>query len=290
VKPLILGIVGVGAVQINSALDAIFARIADLSGPAYLWYAIRLEQLPLALFGIALSSALLPSLSRAIQAKDFVQYRSLLEEGLRYSMALMIPCSFALWVLGAPAINLLYGRGQFSVSDVQETLLCLWGYGWGLVPSVATLLLASGSYARSSYVHPALASLLSVMFHISCNIFLVFGLHWGAVSIAVSTSLAAYCNCLLLARSLYTTVGSLVSRAFWGYCLRLIVASLFAGGVVWMTPWCGQNFPRDFSTQLMQLAGATALFGVAFFTAAFLLKVHELFVLFQRQEAPMDWE
>ena len=62
IAPLLLGAVGVGAVQINSALDAVFARSASLEGPAYLWYAIRIEQLPLALFGIALSSALFPLL------------------------------------------------------------------------------------------------------------------------------------------------------------------------------------------------------------------------------------
>ena len=59
-KPLLLGVVGVAASQVNNALDAIFARYADLEGPAFLWYSIRVQQLPLALFGIAISGALLP--------------------------------------------------------------------------------------------------------------------------------------------------------------------------------------------------------------------------------------
>ncbi|MES2273421.1 MAG: lipid II flippase MurJ, partial [Chlamydiota bacterium] len=79
IKPLSLGIIGIGAVQFNSAFDAVFARLADAEGPAFLWFAIRIEQLPLALFGIALSGALLPPLSRAIKKGDFPLYRELLQ-------------------------------------------------------------------------------------------------------------------------------------------------------------------------------------------------------------------
>ncbi|MBS0620182.1 MAG: murein biosynthesis integral membrane protein MurJ, partial [Verrucomicrobia bacterium] len=68
IRPFFLGALGVGAMQLNSALDAVFARAASLEGPAYLWYAIRIEQLPLALFGIALSTALLTPLARAAKA------------------------------------------------------------------------------------------------------------------------------------------------------------------------------------------------------------------------------
>lgn len=59
-KPLTLGILGVAASQINSALDSLFARFAESEGPAWLWYAIRIQQLPLALFGIAIAGAILP--------------------------------------------------------------------------------------------------------------------------------------------------------------------------------------------------------------------------------------
>src|SRR5581483_5358829 len=113
-KPLSLGIIGVGAVQINSALDAIFARFASLEGPAYLWYAIRIEQVPVALFGIALSAALLPPLSRAIKNADKTQYFTLLRFSLRRSFSLIFPCTLGIFVLGAVGINFLYGHGSFD--------------------------------------------------------------------------------------------------------------------------------------------------------------------------------
>lgn len=201
-KPMTLGIIGVGAVQINSALDAIFARFADLSGPAYLWYAIRVEQLPLALFGIALSGALLPPLARVLAAGDTVRYRELLQGALQQSLTLMLPCTFGIFALASSGLNLLYGRGDFSQTSVAATTQCLWAYGLSLIPSVFVLILAQGFFARRSYATPTKASLLAVAANIALNALLVFGLHFGAASIAIATSASAWINCWVLARAL----------------------------------------------------------------------------------------
>ena len=88
--PLSLGVIGVGSSQINNALDAVFARYADSEGPAYLWYAIRIQQLPLALFGIAISGAMLPPLSRAIKRGNLFQFQEFMDFALRRSIALML--------------------------------------------------------------------------------------------------------------------------------------------------------------------------------------------------------
>lgn len=198
IKPLMLGLVGVGATQVNSALDAIFARVSDLSGPAYLWYAIRFQQLPLALFGIALSGASLAPLSRALQREDWELYRNLLQRVLSHSIVLLVPCMFAFFALGGPILNAFYGHGDFQSHDIRETLYCLWGYAIGLLPSAFVLILATGLYAHRSYQAPALASMASVAFNIFLNTVMVFFLHLGAFSIALGTSIAALLNCFLL--------------------------------------------------------------------------------------------
>lgn len=282
-KPLSLGIVGIGAVQFNSALDAIFARIADVKGPAFLWYAIRLEQFPLALFGIALSGALLPPLARAVQ--DESRYRHLLQSALKSSAALMLPCTFGILSLGGVGINLLYGHGDFSPSDVRETLLCLWGYGVGLVPSVFVLLLANGYYAEKNYRIPTRASVFSVAMNLSLNAFFVFVLGWGAVSIAIATSLSAFANGFLLARG-----RKVFDAEFFRFFIRMgfcsAVPAVFVSQIGEM--WMGAQFTRDIGMQLIQFGSLATLYLGLLFLLAWRMKLTELLDLFRRRTVAPD--
>lgn len=292
IKPVSLGVIGVGATQANSAFDAIFSRFADLSGPAYLWYAIRIEQLPLALFGIALSGALLPPLSRAMAEGSFDRYRELLHKGLRHSAILLVPCTFGLFALGGPGLNLLYGHGDFSSADVRQTLHCLWGYGIGLLPSVMTLLLATGFYAQKSYATPTIASMSSVIFHVICNGVLVFGFHLGAFSIALSTSMAAIVNCAILVYFCKVDVFS----GIWGFFSRLCLCGGMALAVTFYAGYAffgdvslvGGEFSRSISSQCIQLVGMGALFVAMFLGACFAMGVRDVLEFFGRKQKIND--
>lgn len=196
--PLSLAIIGVAASQINNALDAFFARYASLEGPAYLWYAIRLQQLPIALIGVALSGALLPPLSRAIHSGNTEHFKSLVKKGLSVVSALMLAVTVLLFFAADPLIRLVYGHGDFSAAAVNETSLCLMGYAIGLVPLAWVLILSPGCNARGRYKEPAIASTVSMIANILLNGIFIFGFGWGAVSIAVATSLSAFLNAGLL--------------------------------------------------------------------------------------------
>jgi putative peptidoglycan lipid II flippase len=281
-KPLSFGIVGIGAAQINSAVDAIFARLADPSGPAYLWYAIRIQQLPLALFGIALAGALLPPLSRAIQSGLFDRYRDLLQGGLKQSAALIIPCSLALFVLAVPMLDLLYGRGSFLSSDVASAGICLQAYSVGLIPMVYILLLANGFYAQKEYQWPMRCSLISVGCNAVLNVVFIFGFHWGAASIAIATVLSAFLNCSMLASGLRKRVGAI---ALWRGNERIIFSSICAAVVVFVVD---QTFshPREFFSQISRLILTTGIYGVVLFSLAFLLRIKEIFMILRCWRQP----
>lgn len=275
IKPISLGVLGVGANQLNSAFDAIFARLSDLSGPAYLWYAIRIEQLPLALFGIALSGALLPPLSRAMAEGALDRYAELLHKALRHSAILVVPCAFGLLAIGGPGLNLLYGHGDFTSADVRQTLYCLWGYSLGLLPSVMILLLASGFYAKKSYTTPTIASLTSVAFHIMLNSVLVFGFGLGAFSIAISTSLAAFVNCTIL-----VYFSKVYISQFWRFLARLLFCGAFAAlttislgyTLLKETSFSGGEFPRSMMEQIAYFLFSSGFFLSAFLGAIFVLR------------------
>ena len=202
IKPLFFAILGVGAAQINSNLDPLFARGADLQGPVYLWYAIRLQQLPLALFGIGIASALLPSLSRARDQGDVERYRSLLSGAVNKTALLMIPLTGLMIALGGSSLNFLFGHGDFTSEAISQTTWCLWGYLCGLLPMTLVLLFATAFYSQQSFSAPLKASLVSMMANIALNSLFVFVLEGGAASIAFATSIAAFINFFMLAAAL----------------------------------------------------------------------------------------
>ncbi len=291
VSAMSLTIVGIGAVQINSFIDTLFARSADLSGPAYLYYAIRLYQLPLALFGIALSSALLPPLARALSAGDKVRFLSLLQFSLKKSLCLMIPMTILLLVFGDTIVNAVYGRGAFDLIATLETTRCLWGYSLGLVPAVLVLLLAPAFYAQKDFKTPLKASLLSVAINFLLNILFIYEFNWGPASVAASTSLAAFLNAgylfyrlskqegELLDPSTKSAAGKITLCAVLSGFVTLAVGYFLLGGTASTILFGEIQFSRDLFTQALHLVIYGGVFTLFFLSYAWMFKIDEVFQL-----------
>lgn len=191
-----LGAIGVGAAQINSFLDAVFARFAHVSGPVYLWYASKFQQLALALFGIAAVNTLVPVLSRAIKGGDREEGERIFRFGCRRVLAVMVPMTVAIGVLGYGAIDCIFGRGSFSEHAVGQTAACLGVYGLGIVPATLILLYSTVFYAEGNFKTPMLFSVGAVALNIGLNGLFVFGMGLGPIAIALSTSLGIWMNFL----------------------------------------------------------------------------------------------
>lgn len=277
-KPLALGVIGITAGQINAAIDAIFARIADEQGPALLWYAIRIQQLPVGLFGVALSGALLPPLTRAIKQGRFDEFGKFFSYAIQRNLALMLPITAALILLAAPSINLVFGRGLFGDASTQGTTWCLWGYAVGLVPMTLVLIMAPAFYAQNDYRTPAMASVISVFVNVALDAFLILVVHLGAMSVAVATSVAAFVNMGILQHGLKkhvpvglyrdvlqncklvgfaTCVATLTTLAVLVVFFRESTLPLLAAG------YGHPTFPRDFATQILYFAVPTTTFVVS---------------------------
>lgn len=219
--PLFLGLIGVGASQINNALDAVFARYASAEGPAFLWYAIRIQQLPLGLIGIAFSGALLPALSRAViadqisstapttQLEKLEKFRYLLNSTLIKCLGLMCLMTAGMFIFGKLGIRIIYGHGDFDIDSILQTTYCLWGYALGLIPMALVLILAPAFYAQKNYRTPMYASIGSMLLNVALNSWFILGLNWGAVSVSIATSLSAWLNFIWLAFVLQRQIGPL---------------------------------------------------------------------------------
>lgn len=250
---LTLVVIGVGAVQINGAFDAICARYASLEGPAFLTYAIRLYQLPLSLFAISVASALLPSLVRNSSQK--IQQSTLLSYGLYRSFQVLFPLTFALFLLGESAVACIYGHGEFSAFDVKQTALCLNAYGLGLVPASFVVILAQAYYSQNDYKTSTKCSLISVGMNAVLNGVMVLFLGWGAMSVAFATSISAGVNCLLLFSHLNFQVQ-------WCGYLKVIVATFCTYFMVsFLMQWV------SFSSPLLHLIFFGSCFSSALYVA-----------------------
>jgi putative peptidoglycan lipid II flippase len=292
IKPLTLGILGVSAAQINNALDGIFARYADLSGPAFLWYAIRLQQLPLALLGIALSGALLPPLARAFKAGDLSSYRQFLEFALRRSMSLMIPITFGIFLMGDAAVYLIYGRGGFTIDSAIGTTQCLWAYGLGLIPMTLILILSPAFYAKEDYWTPTKASLFAVFLNLALNALFVMKLNLGAPSVALATSFSAWINTGWLAWALRASLGNYLSYHFWTGIAKTFIASLIGAVSIILIDllWEGNQawhivlnhqpvYLNSLLEQTVHLIVQASAFALGFLMTAYVIKSDELYLI-----------
>ena len=299
-KPLSLGMLGIGASQINNAMDALFARFADPEGPAQLWFSLRLQQLPLALFGIALSSAILPPLSRAVQAEKKNEFLSFLDFAIRKTTALLAPCTAYLLVLGYLIVHCIYARGDFQAHSVLSTTACLHGYTLGLIPMGLVVIFAPAFFAKKNYSIPAKAALFSLLMNGLFDSIFVFGLGMKAVSVAAATCLSSCLNAAYLSYHLKKTWGSILSHSSFMCCIKIGLCSVGAFMITFFFLGMTTGYPLLFSAfpescaslpesmygRIYQLAIASFIFLGSLLGLAQLFKVEDLFLsqLWSRQK------
>ena len=277
-----LGALGVGAMQINAFLDAIFARCADLRGPIYLWYSIRFQQLALAIFGIAAVSTLVPLLSRAIKQGDIEKGKEIFAFGTRRILTLMLSCTLAIFTLGYFAIDLVYGRGQFSAYAVTQTTYCFWAYSLGLIPSALIMLHSAVFYAEGNFKMPTFIAMGTVGINVVLNSVFIFGLHLGPLSTALATSIGSWVNYLLL-RHLLANKGWTAR-----YSLSDFIPLLFGGMLASLLAFSSQKFlfsELKFSSHTLQQILYFTLPALTFMGSllayAYVLKNRDLLTIFR---------
>lgn len=225
-SPLVLTALGTGALQINGAIDLLFARRACLEGPAYLGYAIRLYQFPLALIGAALSSALLPSLSRAFAKESQKEFNEIFHYGEKKALLLLVPACCALFALSLAFVSFSYAYGKFDSLAVKETSKALWAYSLGIVPHGLVMIYSSSVYARLSFRAPMIGALLSIGVNIVLNSIFIYGLKAGPESVAFATSMASVANALYLRAQIKVEPSGNSNKNF--FIIKVGVATLLA--------------------------------------------------------------
>lgn len=189
--------IGAGVVQINLVVDIILASLLPEGSVSYLFYADRVNQLPVGVVGVAVGTALLPLLSRQVAAGDDAGSRGSLNRAIELSLLLSIPAMAALLAIGHEVTATLFQRGAFGEHQSQATAMALKAYIIGLPAFVLIKVLGPGYFARRDTRTPVVIGAFAMLVNIGLNLILMRYLaHAG---LALATALSAWLNVALLA-------------------------------------------------------------------------------------------
>lgn len=223
------GILAAGIQQINLLVGGIIASFKQ-GAISWLYYSDRVYQLPLGMIGIALGVVLLPEVTRLVRRDDLKGASDSMVRGMELGLLITLPAAVAMIVIPEPIIKVLFQRGEFTADDAYQTGMALRGFALGLPGYVLIKVLQPGFFARENTRVPMVMAGITVVVNIVFSL-LLFG-PLGHVGIAIATTIAAWVNVFLLARGLKGLVHP--GRGFWVKSLRIVLASVTMGVVVWL--------------------------------------------------------
>jgi len=218
------GFIGAGVTQLNVAVDTIIASLLPAGTVSVLYYADRVDQLPLGVIGAAVGTAILPLLSRQVRTGEEREALLTLNRGMEYALALTLPAALALVVLAHPVMRVLFAHGAFDHTAAERSAQALMAYAVGLPAYVLAKVLAPGFFARNDTKTPVKIGLAMVALNLVLN--LAFMRPLQHIGPALATSLAAMCNVCLLGGLLARRGHFHLDQALAGRALRMLGAAL----------------------------------------------------------------
>lgn len=203
-KALPFALLGASVIQLSFLLETIFASFLHHGSLSWLYYADRLNQFPLGIFGVAIATVILPSLCKF--TPNSAGFQSLYQWSTRWVALMVTPASVALVILAKPIVLTLFYGGKFTALDVEHTAWALMVFAIGLYAFVMVKVLTSIFYAHNQIRVPIIIGASGLMVNIILNIIIVyyFGTQWfGFVLLASSTTITAVIIMCLLWLVLY---------------------------------------------------------------------------------------
>ena len=262
-KLMVPALFGVSVGQINLLVDTLFASLLAIGSISWLYYGDRLMEFPLGVFGVAISTVILPHLSRHHATKSVESFSLTIDWALRAVLLVGIPAGVVLAVLSGPMLSTLFQYGRFNEHDVVMVQRCLAAFAIGITPFMLVKILAAGFYAQQDLRTPVRIGVIAMLTNTLLNLLLIWPLaHAG---IALATSLAAVVNSSFLfyylrKRKLYQP------RAGWKlFTLRLVFANAIIAVWLWigagdLHTWMSQHALWRYTHLLFLLISAVAIY------------------------------
>lgn len=268
-------LLGVSVAQINLVFDTILASFLPEGSIPWLYYSQRLSDLPLGVFAIAISTVILPGLSRAFASKNTDSFAPTLDWAVRFVLMISIPAVLAFWVLAIPIMSTLFYHGSvMTPDDIRMMRLSLCAYALGLPFFMLIKVLVPGYYARQDMKTPVKIAIRAMIANMILNVLFVVPMHmylqWGHMGLALATAVSAMLNVYWLWSGLRKEGIYQVQPGFYKQAILFLIAGLCMVAVL-----LGfiHFFPNWFDYTVMQriiylaactLAGIAVYFAVLF--------------------------
>ncbi len=195
-KALIPATVGSAGTQLALFADTIIASFLSAGAISALYYADRIDQLPIGVIGIAIGTVLVPEMTRRLSSGDEAGARSAQNRAIEFALLLAVPCVVAFVAVPGPIMRGLFMRGAFNAEDAHASALTLMAYTIGLVPFVLIRSVVAPFLARGDTATPVKAALIGTAVNIALKVALMFPL--AQVGLALATSIGAWINFILV--------------------------------------------------------------------------------------------
>ena len=263
-KLMLPAIIGSSVAQINLLLDTIIASFLITGSVTWLYYSDRLVEFPLGVFGIALATVILPSLSKQHANKSAEDFNQTLDWALKLVTLIALPAALGLLLLAGPLLASLFGYGEFSAHDTHMSSLSLMAYALGLPAFIYIKVLAPGFYARQDTKTPMRIGVQAMISNMFLNLLFVIpmvmmqfeGPHTG---LALATSASAYINAFMLYRGLQKQ-GIYKHLDGWGRLLlqALLANALMAAFLIYLSPSINSWLAWPLLDRILYLLGFVA--------------------------------
>jgi putative peptidoglycan lipid II flippase len=267
---------GAGASQINLAIStALAGGLLSAGSISAIYYADRLNQLPLGMIGIGLGTVLLPTVSRLLSTGKEAEAMDTQNRGLELALFLTLPATAAFIFAAEPIVRGIFQHGAFKASDTIRSAWALSAFSLGLPSYVLVKVLTPGFYARGDTRTPVRYAIISVGVNIVGNLILIPTI--GTVGPPLATAISSTVNVAMLYRTLAARGHFEADRQLRRRVPRLLLAALLMGGALYLlAPYADPYLVRSLGVRaaaLLVMCGGGALVYAAacFATGAFAL-------------------
>ena len=258
------GLLGAGVTQLNLAVDVVIVSFLPPGSASLLYYADRVNQLPLGVIGTAVGTAILPMLSRQARSGEAAAAVGTLNRAIEITLVLTLPAALALAVSGQPIMAVLFGRGAFDATSALLGSQALAAYAFGLPAFVLLKVLVPAFFAHGDTSTPVRVGMVAIALNLGLN--LLFMVPLQHVGPALATSISALFNVIalgvMLARMGRLRLDARLRRRLprmAGAALAMAAALIYAQA--WLAPWLAG--PWRWAALAGLVSAGLAVYGVA---------------------------